>query len=484
MEQMAVAKFWGLMLLAVFVSGCATVANTPDMRVENDPLYDGKSPVTFENVFTADEGVDYTVLGDAELGKGELDKALFAYLKALDGAADKATVYFKIGSIHRTRGNSELAEKAFNKVLESKPNDTAALQTLGLIHLKARNYTTARQYFDSAIKSDKKRFVGMEKNDVIPAASNEEILQIKSDISRLKKDLRETLEYRSELYGQVNSLGNSNGNLTRFDSKIAALNIELATLLEDFTEDHPDAVLVKSQLTQLEAKRDQLQSQPQSVEQQEKSAKIKQQLAQSNDKAKQAGTQLRAKQEALSKAEAVTMQKAAVEPYDQSSPVWAYNGLGILADLNGDYEVAIELYQKASHIRLKSAQINNNLGYSYYLANNWTFAEKYFRRALNYNPNYERTWRNLGLLYTRTGRYEDALMTLNRVMEKSAAYNSMGYLCMLQGKHDEADQFFDKAIELTPSYYELAYENKDRNKLLRSRSIAKESKENDEQVIR
>jgi len=73
-------------------------------------------------------------------------------------------------------------------------------------------------------------------------------------------------------------------------------------------------------------------------------------------------------------------------------------------------------------------------------------------------------------------------MALGRVMGKAEAYNSMGYLCMLQGKHLEADKFFDQAIELMPSYYKLAYENKDQNKMLQTQSIAKQARENEEEV--
>ena len=486
LNRQMIQQVLSMILMGAFISGCATMAETPKQDIANNPLYDGPSPVTFESIFTADEGVDYMALGDAELGKGELDKALFAYLKALDGTEDQATVYLKIGSIHHSRGNSALAEKAFNKVLESKPDDTGALQALGLIHLKARNYSIAKQYFNSAIKADEKRFIGLEENEVIPTVSAEEVIQIKADITTLKQDLRRTLKYRSELYGQMDSLKKGEDHPSSYDSKIAVLNKQLETFSDDFTENHPDVLLVKSQLTQLEAKRDQERSLAYSNTEQEKASGIEEQLTQTNDKATEIGSRLRAKQQELLNAEAVIIQKKAVKPYDRSSPVWAYNGLGILADLNSSYGEAIEYYQTANQIRPRSAQINNNLGYSYYLANNWATAEMYLRRALNYNPNYKRTWRNLGLLYTRRGQYDDALMTLSRVMDKASAYNSMGYVCMLQGKHIEADQFFDQAINLMPSYYKLAYENKENNTLLRSRSLAKHSnkdKDKDKEMV-
>lgn len=469
-------------LVAVFISGCATMTEAPKQNAARSPLYDGASPVTFESVFSAGDGADYVALGDRELAKGEIDKALFAYLQALESANDKTDLYFKVGGIHLGRGNLDLAEKAFNLALESNADDTATLQALGLIHLKARNYARAEEYFKLAIKADEKRFIGLEEHEAVPVVSNEEVIRIKRNIATLKQDLREALKHRSDLYGQMNSLTKDESHPSSYDSKIAGLNKRLERLSRDFTDNHPDVLLIKSQLTQLEAKRDQEQSLIHSGAEREQGLAIRERLAQSNDKATQIGSQLRAKQQELLNAEAVIMQRKAVKPYDSFSPVWAYNGLGILADLNGRYDEAIEYYQKANQIKPRSAQINNNLGYSNYLSDNWADAEKYYRNALNYDRNYERTWRNLGLLYTRMGQYEDALITFNRVMEKAAAYNSIGYLCMLQGKHIEADQFFDKAIELMPSYYTLAYENKDKNKLLQTRNIAKRVRENGEEV--
>jgi len=475
-------QFLVLVSITALISSCATVAENPQQDVANNPLYDGASPVTFESVFTADAAVNYVVLGDRELAKGELDKALFAYLQALDGAEDQAVVYLKIGNIHRSRGNSELAKKAFKLALKSKPDDTAALQALGLIHLKARHYSRAEKYFNLAIKADEKRFVGLKENEAVATTSDEEVVRIKTDIVTLKQELRETLKHRSELYGQIDSLKKGADQPSNYDLKIADLSKQLKTLSGDFADSHPDVLLIKSQLTQLEAKRDQQRLQADSSNDQEQVSEIREHLTQTNDKATQIGSQLRARQQALLNAEAVIIQQKAVKPFDSSSPVWAYNGLGILADLDSRYEEAIEYYQRASQIKPRSAQIYNNLGYSNYLANNWVLAEKYFRNALNYDRNYERTWRNLGLLYTRMGRYDDALLTLSRVMDKASAYNSVGYLCMLQGKHLEADKFFDQAIELMPSYYKLAYENKDKNKMLQTRSIAKQARENEEEV--
>jgi hypothetical protein len=52
-------------------------------------------------------------------------------------------------------------------------------------------------------------------------------------------------------------------------------------------------------------------------------------------------------------------------------------------------------------------------------------------------------------------------------MDAPQAYNSLGYVCMLTGRRGEAENFFAKAIELSPSYYAAAHDNLQR---LRARS--------------
>jgi len=38
---------------------------------------------------------------------------------------------------------------------------------------------------------------------------------------------------------------------------------------------------------------------------------------------------------------------------------------------------------------------------------------------------------------------------------------------MLEGKHEQAAEFFSKALQLSPSYYAMAKENLERNRSLR-----------------
>ncbi len=161
-----------------------------------------------------------------------------------------------------------------------------------------------------------------------------------------------------------------------------------------------------------------------------------------------------------------------VAAYDKHSPYLAYTGLGVIADLNKNHTAAIKYFETAAAIRPKSASAANNIGYSYYLAENLEQAEVHFRNALMLDPDFDRALRNLALLYVRRDRLDDALhLLLNRSGNEPESYNTLGYLCMMDGKYEVADDYFNKAIELSPTYFEVAVQNREKNRQRYSHTI-------------
>ena len=161
--------------------------------------------------------------------------------------------------------------------------------------------------------------------------------------------------------------------------------------------------------------------------------------------------------------------------FDRQSPFYAYNGLGVIYDLEGEHEQAMENYEIARKILPRSAIIYNNIGYSYYLVDNLKVAENFFSQAVALNSDYAEAWRNLALLYVRQGRYEKAVHVLvSKFDDKPSAYNTVGYLCMLDKKYDSADEYFQLAINTSPVYYKVANENMATNRKLYSQSVYEE----------
>ncbi|HWP00512.1 MAG TPA: tetratricopeptide repeat protein [Methylococcus sp.] len=143
------------------------------------------------------------------------------------------------------------------------------------------------------------------------------------------------------------------------------------------------------------------------------------------------------------------------------------NGLGVLADLAGDHYEAAAHYQKALALNPQSVSILNNLAYSSYLAGDLAGARRYLKESLALDPNYRRGLENFALIEAREGRYETAYYYFARLMPSAAAYNNVGYICMMNQDHACAEKYFRKAIEASDSYYAKAEENLEALRALR-----------------
>ncbi len=157
---------------------------------------------------------------------------------------------------------------------------------------------------------------------------------------------------------------------------------------------------------------------------------------------------------------------------DSQSPYPTYNSLGIIADLDQRPEDAERYYYLAIRIQPKNPSAYNNLGYSYYLNDDWAKAESYYLKALDQNNDYKQAWRNLGLLYVRQEQYIRAVDAFSRLMTDAEAYNTVGYLCMVSHRYQIAEQYLQKAIDVSPAYFAKARENLKQNRQYLEQELA------------
>jgi Tfp pilus assembly protein PilF len=135
----------------------------------------------------------------------------------------------------------------------------------------------------------------------------------------------------------------------------------------------------------------------------------------------------------------------------------AHNGLAIIADLRGDHEKAIQSYNAALAVMPNDASLLNNRGYSLYLAGSYPEAANDFMASAKQGE--EKAWLNLGLVRARQQKYSEAVRVMSRSVDIEDAYNDVGYIAMRQGDYDVAENFFKKAIEQSPRYFEAAQRN-------------------------
>jgi tetratricopeptide (TPR) repeat protein len=152
---------------------------------------------------------------------------------------------------------------------------------------------------------------------------------------------------------------------------------------------------------------------------------------------------------------------------DSKSPLKVYNALGVLADLSNDFPLSEAYYRLAMLIEPRSVLVQNSLGYSYYMAGQWPEAERTYQRGIGYDASYKPLWRNYGLLLARMERYEEALSAFEQIGDRAQASNDVGYVCLVEGKLDAAEQFFRSAIEQSPAHYDMAWDNLNRVQQIR-----------------
>jgi Flp pilus assembly protein TadD len=137
----------------------------------------------------------------------------------------------------------------------------------------------------------------------------------------------------------------------------------------------------------------------------------------------------------------------------------ASNTLGILADRGERYAEAIGYYTAALAAQPMLASVRNNRGYSKYLAGDLAAAKVDFLAALEIDTEYDRAWRNLGLVLAREQNYARALDAMTHAIDKHVALNDIGYIAMLDGNLDLASRYFEQAIHESPRHYQTAQDN-------------------------
>ncbi len=165
---------------------------------------------------------------------------------------------------------------------------------------------------------------------------------------------------------------------------------------------------------------------------------------------------------------------SALESHPDSHRAMTY--LGVIADIEGRYEDAETFYIKALALSPKDVSILNNYGYSQLMARHYSKAEDLLIKALAMDPqNAERIRNNLSLTQAWQKKYEEAILTLSPSMDDPVAYNNVGYIALLNKDYGNAIQLFEKAMSLSPRYYQRAAVNLQRAKRLQAAVAASES---------
>lgn len=137
----------------------------------------------------------------------------------------------------------------------------------------------------------------------------------------------------------------------------------------------------------------------------------------------------------------------------------AHNLLGLLYDQEKRHTDAITSYHTALTYRPREPSVLNNLGLAYALSGNYDSAIDAYEQAVAAGSHSPKLYNNLGIAYVQRRRYVDALNTFKKATDEPRAYNNLGVALLGIGSSKKAIVCFERAIELSPQYYEKASEN-------------------------
>ena len=139
----------------------------------------------------------------------------------------------------------------------------------------------------------------------------------------------------------------------------------------------------------------------------------------------------------------------------------AWNGLGLIADLRGNYAESEQYYAKAIQANPANVDIHNNRGYSLIMAHRYAEAVGVLQDGLRLDTDNSRLHNNLLIALAWLGRYEEAVSAGRVSLDEWIAYNNVGYIAQLKGDYEAAVRLYNAALSSSPRFYPTAAANRD-----------------------
>lgn len=140
------------------------------------------------------------------------------------------------------------------------------------------------------------------------------------------------------------------------------------------------------------------------------------------------------------------------------------NGLGILASMKEQYDVALKYYRDALNASENNPAVLNNLGLTLAIREDYPKAIRSLELARKFvGPEREvdgkRIGLNLAMVYGISGDMEKAEETAKPYLSESELYNNLGHYAYLADKKDLAQTYLNMALTSSKDYYETAWKN-------------------------
>lgn len=154
----------------------------------------------------------------------------------------------------------------------------------------------------------------------------------------------------------------------------------------------------------------------------------------------------------------------------ESDPsLWrAWNALGAYHDGERDWAASEIDYDNALRLQPQDPAILNNLGFSLLMQGRMAESAAALQTALRLEPGSALIETNLRLALAKQGDYRRATAGSNDDKELARALNNVGYVALVRGDYDEAEAYFQQAMQKDPSFNKTAWRNLNYLETLRS----------------
>lgn len=160
----------------------------------------------------------------------------------------------------------------------------------------------------------------------------------------------------------------------------------------------------------------------------------------------------------------------AIEDYNKAIELnpnytYAYYNRGLAYYQKVQYDLAIENYNKAIYLDPNDAHAYNNRGNVYYHKLQYDRAIEDYNEAIKLDPNYTYAYNNRGNVYYTKGQYDRAIEDCSKVVQfgpnDAFAYYNIACVYSAQNKTVEACQWLKTAVEKGFSNWTHIKEDKD-----------------------
>lgn len=136
------------------LTGCASAPDIDSDKYAGSGLNDKSLDLLFATEFPAESEADALARAAQALQAGDVDKALFFYVRALQFHPENVELLTHIGEIQMQRNNLAMAKRAFLMARNCDPTHARSLEGLGLIYMIEGMHEKAINELKSAVAND------------------------------------------------------------------------------------------------------------------------------------------------------------------------------------------------------------------------------------------------------------------------------------------------------------------------------------------